>query len=507
MSSGTVSSTVVWLRDDLRLDDNPALTEAVALGNPVTVVYVLDEASDGVRPLGGAAKWWLHHSLAALADALAAAGSRLLLRRGQAAEVIQELAEETAAANLLWNRRYGEPERTIDARVKGWAADHGISATSFQANLMFEPWTVRTGSGGPYKVFTPFWRACLDRAEPRLPLEAPHRLPEAARRPGGELPDGDALEAWGLLPRQPDWSAGLARTWSPGEAGARSRLEDFLDGPAAKYGTGRDIPGIEGTSRLSPHLRFGEISPFRIWHALRERFPRQAPADVGIFRSELGWREFCWQLLYENPALATRNYRPEFDRFAWQRPSDDELDAWQQGHTGYPLVDAGMRQLWQTGWMHNRVRMAAASFLVKNLLAGWRLGEAWFWDTLVDADAASNPANWQWVAGSGADASPYFRIFNPVTQSKKFDSAGAYLREYIPELAALDGKAIHEPWKARGAAFGDPAPDYPEPIVGLPESRARALETYQRLKDGQQRIRPAEPRAAGCGTAGWAPGV
>jgi deoxyribodipyrimidine photo-lyase len=474
-----MSSTLLWLRDDLRLDDNPALTEAASLGDPLTVVYVLDEGSAGVRPLGGAAKWWLHRSLRELAAALEAAGSRLLLRRGRAADVIADLAGQTGATNLLWNRRYGGPERAIDSRVKSWAAEHGARAESFQASLMFEPWTVRTGAGGPYKVFTPFWKACLDGTEPRLPLDAPHRLPPPAPAVAGGLPAGDALESWGLLPRRPDWSAGLAGTWAPGEAGARRRLEDFLAGPASEYGTGRDRPGIEGTSRLSPHLRFGEISPFRIWHALRERFPHQAPADVRIFRSELGWREFCWQLLYENPSLATRNYRPEFDRFGWQTPSDAELAAWRQGRTGYPLVDAGMRQLWQTGWMHNRVRMAAASFLVKNLLADWRLGEAWFWDTLVDADAASNPANWQWVAGSGADASPYFRIFNPVTQSKKFDAEGRYLREYLPELSAVDGRTIHEPWKA-----GDAAPGYPEPIVGLPESRARALETYQQLKDG-----------------------
>ncbi|WP_140416681.1 cryptochrome/photolyase family protein, partial [Arthrobacter globiformis] len=249
--------------------------------------------------------------------------------------------------------------------------------------------------------------------------------------------------------------------------------------PVEDYAKGRDLPGVEGTSRLSPHLRFGEISPFRVWHSLRERFPRHAPADVGIFRSELGWREFCWHLLYENPNLATQNYRREFDHFAWQTPSDAELEAWQQGRTGYPLVDAGMRQLWQTGWMHNRVRMAAASFLVKNMLADWRVGEAWFWDTLVDADAANNPANWQWVAGSGADASPYFRIFNPVTQSKKFDAGGSYLRGYLPELADLDDRSVHEPWKNPAAA-----PGYPEPLVGLQESRERALETYQRLKDG-----------------------
>lgn len=479
MSSGSTSSTLVWLRDDLRLDDNPALAHAVSLGNPLTVIYVLDEASPGFRALGGAAKWWLHHSLTHLAADLEAAGSRLLLRRGSAAGIIRRLAGETGATALLWNRRYGGPERAVDAGVKSWAADQGISAASFQANLMFEPWTVRTGAGGPYKVFTPFWKACLDAPEPRLPLDAPESLPSPARDSAGHLPAGYDLAGWGLLPRRPDWSAGLATTWAPGESGAHRRLEDFLDGPADAYGTGRDVPGVEGTSRLSPHLRFGEISPFRIWHALRERFPQGGPADVGTFRSELGWREFCWQLLYENPQLATRNYRPEFDRFAWQTPSDAELEAWQQGRTGYPMVDAGMRQLRQTGWMHNRVRMAAASFLVKNLLADWRLGEAWFWDTLVDADAASNPANWQWVAGSGADASPYFRIFNPVTQSKKFDADGRYLRAYLPELAGLDGKMVHEPWKAEGAA-----PGYPAPVVGLPESRARALEAYRRLKDG-----------------------
>lgn len=474
-----MSSTLVWLRDDLRLDDNPALAEAASIGDPLTVVYVLDEVSPGVRPLGGATRWWLHHSLAALAKDLEAAGSRLLLRRGPAERTIRQLAGETGATRVLWNRRYGVPERAIDAALKDWAAEQQLTATSFQANLLFEPWTVRTGSGGPYKVFTPFWRACQDAPEPRLPLDAPDRLPAPAAGPDGGQPDSDALDGWGLLPRRPDWSAGLAAEWTPGEAGAQTRLEDFLDGPVAEYGTGRNVPGVEGTSRLSPHLRFGEVSPFRVWHALRDRFPQGAPADVGIFRAELGWREFCWQLLYENPQLASRNYRPEFDRFAWQPPSDAELQAWQQGRTGYPLVDAGMRQLWQTGWMHNRVRMAAASFLVKNLLADWRTGEAWFWDTLVDADAASNPANWQWVAGSGADASPYFRIFNPVTQSKKFDAAGRYLRAFIPELDGLTDKAVHEPWKADGAAAG-----YPEPIIGLPESRARALETYQRLKDG-----------------------
>lgn len=465
------SGSLVWLRDDLRLDDNPALAQAAGLGQPLTVLFVLDEESDGVRPLGGAARWWLHHSLAAMEASLEAAGSRLLLRRGPAAAVVPEVVAATGATHLLWNRRYGLPERTVDAAIKSWAAEHGIEAHSLQANLLFEPWTIRTGTGGPYKVFTAFWRACLATDGIREPLPAPSTLPAPPACAGDNLGD------WGLLPSSPDWSGGLAAEWTPGEDGARRRLEEFLAGPVEDYGTGRNLPGIAGTSRLSPHLRFGEVSPFRVWREIGRRFPRQVPADVGIFRSELGWREFCWHLLYTNPDLATRNYRADFDRFAWNRPDAAELKAWQQGRTGYPLVDAGMRQLWTTGWMHNRVRMAAASFLVKNLLADWRTGEAWFWDTLVDADAASNPANWQWVAGSGADASPYFRIFNPVTQSRKFDAAGTYLRTHLPELKHLDAKAIHEPWKAE-------APGYPAPLVDLPGSRQRALDAYQRLREG-----------------------
>lgn len=469
-------TSIVWLRDDLRLDDNPALIGAATLGLPLTVVYVLDEESEGIRPLGGATRWWLHHSLAALAAGLEAKGQRLILRRGPAEDVIQQLATETNARHLFWNRRYGLPERTVDANVKAWAGDNGIKASSYQANLLFEPWTVRTGAGGPYKVFTPFWRACLANGDVRDPLQAPHALPAPVEH--AAMPPRDDLKDWQLLPSSPDWSGGLAEAWEPGEEGARHRLGEFLDGPSEEYGTGRNIPGVEGTSRLSPHLRFGEVSPFRVWRQIRRRFPHEIPADVAIFRSELGWREFCWHLLYTNPDLATRNYRPDFDRFGWETPAIDELAAWQQGRTGYPFVDAGMRQLWQTGWMHNRVRMAAASFLVKNLLADWRIGEQWFWDTLVDADAASNPANWQWVAGSGADASPYYRIFNPVTQSKKFDAGGQYLRRYLPELAGLDAKAIHEPWKAGVELTG-----YPEPLVDLPESRERALAAYQRLKD------------------------
>ncbi|WP_411373759.1 cryptochrome/photolyase family protein [Arthrobacter sp. MPF02] len=473
----TGKTSLVWLRDDLRLDDNPALAEAAGLGLPLTVVYILEEESVGVRPLGGASRWWLHHFLATLSAALEARGSRLVLRREPSGDVIRKLATETNAGHIFWNRRYGLPERTIDAELKDWAGGNGIEASSFQANLLFEPWTIRTGAGGPYKVYSPFWRACLASGDIREPVDSPAALPAPAAS-GRGLPASDPLKSWQLLPSSPDWSGGLAATWEPGEEGALRRLEDFLDGPIEHYGAGRNIPGAEGSSRLSPHLRFSEVSPFRVWHGIRRRFPRNVPADVGTFRSELGWREFNWHLLYHNPDLATRNYRPAFDNFQWGRLSRQELAAWQQGRTGYPLVDAGMRQLWQTGWMHNRVRMAAASFLVKNLLMDWRIGEQWFWDTLVDADGANNPANWQWVAGSGADASPYYRIFNPVTQSRKFDPDGRYLRTFIPELEKLSGKEIHEPWTTE-------ADGYPEPLVDLAESRERALEAYRQLDDGQ----------------------
>lgn len=457
--------SIVWLRDDLRLDDNPALSAAVDHGGAACIVYILDEASPGIRSLGAAAKWWLHHSLESLSAAIERLGGRLILRRGPAAAVIAELVEETGADAVFWNRRYGHAERDVDAGIKAWAEECGVSASSFAANLLFEPWQITTGSGSPYKVFTPFWRACLDAPDPRQPLEAPRSL----RSPAAS---SDKLADWELPPQHPDWSGGLAGTWHPGEAGAVERVTAFLEEGLEGYARRREEPGVEGSSRLSPHLRFGEISPYRLWHELR-RAPQGD--DLRTFKSELGWREFCWQLLYFNPKLASVNYRPEFDAFPWA--GTEHLRDWQKGRTGYPLVDAGMRQLRETGWMHNRVRMAAASFLIKNLLIDWRVGEKWFWDTLVDADAANNPANWQWVAGSGADASPYFRIFNPVTQSKKFDPAGNYLRRYLPELAGLDDRTIHEPWKADGTAS-----DYPAPVVELGASRSRALDAYDQVK-------------------------
>ncbi|WP_434615004.1 cryptochrome/photolyase family protein [Arthrobacter sp. A5] len=467
-----MGTSLVWLRDDLRLVDNPALHAACGRGGKVAVVYILDEQSTGIRPLGGATKWWLHKSLAALDLSLKAIGSTLVLRRGKAFDVVGDLVSEMKVEGVFWNRRYGSAERAIDGQIKAALTNQGLEVASFHANLLFEPWEIKTGSGTPYKVFTPFWRACTDRSEPRHPLPASSFI-DAVHA------DSDVLSSWSLLPK-PDWAAGLSAEWAPGEDGAERRLAEFCDRGGAGYAVDRDKPAVEATSRLSPHLRFGEISPFRIWHAIRS-VQGGAAEDLAVFRTELGWREFCWQLLYFHPHLAAVNYRRKFDAFQWQTPSPGELAAWQQGRTGYPLVDAGMRQLWQTGWMHNRIRMVVASFLVKNLLVDWRVGEQWFWDTLVDADAANNPANWQWVAGSGADAAPYFRVFNPITQSRKFDPDGAYLRQFVAELAGLGPKAIHEPWKGPHSQDGNKK--YPPPIVELAPSRERALDAYAALED------------------------
>jgi len=440
--------TIVWLRDDLRVSDNPALVAAVDRGAPVVVVYLLDDESPQVRPLGAATRWWLHSSLDALGSSISSLGGSLVLRSGAAAEAIPQLIAETGADAIYWNRRYGAA-REIDAGLKSSLREQGLDVQSFQANLLFEPWTVTTGEGNPYRVFTPFWRACLERGVSRPPLAAPTRIQ-------GMDVAGDSLADWQLLPTRPDWSGGLRETWVPGEAAAHDRLDTFIDGILDDYHR-RDEPGIESTSGLSPHLRFGEISPFQVYDAVRKsRHPNAAK-----FLSEIGWREFNWSILYSFPELHTRNYRSAFDAFPWQEPDPAELDAWKSGHTGIPLVDAGMRELWHSGSMHNRVRMVVASFLIKNLLIDWRIGEAWFWDTLVDADEASNPGNWQWVAGSGADAAPYFRVFNPVLQADKFDKNRRYIRRWVPEFES---------------------PEYPQPIVDLAQSRKDALSAYEAVK-------------------------
>ncbi|WP_018181734.1 cryptochrome/photolyase family protein [Kaistia granuli] len=469
--------TLVWLRDDLRLGDNPALSAAVADATSIVIIYVLDEMSEGIRPLGAAAKWWLHHSLAALDRDLSAFGHSLVLRRGPAAEVIPALAEAIGADRVTWNRRYGAGERAADTAIKSELKQKGVRVDSFQANLLCEPWTVQTQSGQPFRVFTPFWKACRTHLPPRLPLPRPEALPAPI--------DGvasDALASWRLLPSQPDWAGGLREAWTPGEAGATARFEAFRSERLLRYARQRDEPAAEASSRLSPHLRFGEISPFQLWHGLSQPHSTDDAdtANLDKFLSEIGWREFSWHLLYHQPDLATRNFQPRFDAFPWPAVDQNALTAWRRGRTGFPIIDAGMRELWRTGWMHNRVRMIVASFLVKNLLIDWRVGEAWFWDTLVDADAANNPASWQWVAGSGADAAPYFRIFNPLLQSEKFDPGGAYIRTHVPELARLDAKSIHNPAKAGGVA------GYPDPIVDLGVTRERALRAFSRLRNDDE---------------------
>jgi deoxyribodipyrimidine photo-lyase len=464
---------LVWLRDDLRLADNPALHAAGESGRPVAVLFLLDEESPGLRPYGGAQRWWLHHTLAALARSLEEIGGRLILRRGPAATLVPALAAEIAASAVHWNRRYG-PASSVDLAVEAALARGGIAARTFKASLLFEPDEIRNKSGEPFRVFTAFWRAALAAPEPRAPLPAPSRL-----SPLPHSPASDPLAAWSLPPAAPDWAAGFRDHWVPGEAGAASQLRAFAADGLAGYADRRDRPALAATSRLSPHLRFGEVSPFQVWDRLRRLPPSE---DSGKFRSELGWREFAWHLLDAFPDLATRNFKPDFDRFPWRAPDPAALAAWRRGQTGYPIVDAGMRQLWQTGWMHNRVRMIVASFLTKHLLVDWRVGEAWFWDTLLDADPASNPFGWQWVAGSGADAQPYFRIFNPVLQGEKFDPDGAYVRRFVPELAALPDRFIHRPFDASplelAAAGLHLGTDYPAPIVDHAAARAGALAAF-----------------------------
>ena len=451
--------SIVWFRDDLRIADHPALHAAAEHGAPVVAVYVLDERSPGIRPLGGAARWWLHGSLTALSESLARLGVPLVLRRGAAASIITELAESVGAGAVLWNRRYGGAERAVDTQIKADLRAAGVLAHSFAGSLLFEPWTITTGAGGSYSVFTPFWRACNSGPPPREPYPAPESLPGYM----GELASDD-LSSWSLLPTRPDWAVGLRAAWIPGEVAAHESLEKFLRDTLPRYATERDAPAEDATSRLSPHLRWGEISPYQVWQAT-QRVQRTATGNAAVsgirFLTELGWREFAWHVLFHTPDLATSNLRRDYDAFPWPPPDERALAAWQQGRTGFALVDAGMRELWRTGSMHNRVRMVTASFLIKNLLIDWRQGEQWFWETLVDADSASNPFGWQWVAGSGADAAPYFRVFNPELQAKKFDPNEAYIRLNIAEWAT---------------------DAYPAPIVDLGETRRAALAAYAAIK-------------------------
>lgn len=476
-SSATRFPVIVLFRHDLRISDNRALYAAANTGKPVIPVFIWDEGNtEASRPVGGARQWWLHHSLAALSASLGVLGANLVLKRGATQTIVDRLLDDTGADMVLWNRRYDPPGVRTDTSLKSELSRRGISAESFDGHLLHEPFLFKTGTGGFYRVYSPFWRALTAGPEPRDPVPAPRTL-----EPYHESMGSECLNDWALLPEKPDWANDFAKDWTPGENGAQEKLAAFLGGAISGYDHDRDKPAIEATSRLSPHLAHGEITPFQIWHALKSPSLAREGKDVDKFRREIGWREFSYHLLFNNPALATKNYNASFDGFAWQNKADD-LKAWQQGRTGYPIVDAGMRQLWKTGWMHNRVRMITASFLIKHLRIEWRKGEAWFWDTLVDADPASNAASWQWVAGSGADAAPYFRIFNPMLQGAKFDSSGAYVREFVPELKNLSDKYLHAPWlapenilNAAGVVLGQ---NYPHPIVDHQAARQQALVAY-----------------------------
>jgi deoxyribodipyrimidine photo-lyase len=494
MASQSVSPSspcIVWFRDDLRLSDHPALHAAArthaGTGAPVICLYVFDEPGPAdmrplARPLGGAARWWLAQSLRALQGRLQSIGSSLVLRQGAAAGIIARLAQQTGARAVRWNEIAQAPYQAQADQVAAALEAIGVASQSFPGDLLVTPVHLRNKEGRGLRVFTPFWKRVQALGDPPKPLPAPKSL--------GPAPDlaSDRLEDWGLEPSHPDWAGGLRETWNPGETSAQARLGEFLKSHVAGYSGDRDRPDRAGTSGLSPHLRFGEISPRQIWHAARFAAAERhvLSGDIDKFLSEVGWREFCRHLLFDVPDLATRNLQSAFDAFPWKH-DDTALAAWQRGRTGYPIVDAGMRQLWHTGVMHNRVRMVAASFLVKHLLIDWREGEKWFWDTLVDADAGSNPANWQWVAGSGADAAPYFRVFNPILQGEKFDPDGAYVRRWVPELGALPDRLIHQPWSAAPLELASAGVElgrtYPRPIIVHKVGRERALAAYAKVRN------------------------
>lgn len=471
-------TTIVWFRQDLRLQDHPALIAAVGRGGAVVPVYVWAPEEEGGWPPGAGSRWWLRRSLSSLDRDLRARGMRLIVRSGPSLVALREIVAATRADAVLWSRRYEPAALARDAKVKRALLGDGILAESFNSSLLFEPWMVLNRAGRPFQVFTPFYRSCLAQGPPAPPARAPQRLLPPQRWP-------DSLDVDDLrLEMDVDSAAGLKDAWTPGEAGAERALRRFLTESLIGYPGRRDRPGEPGTSRLSAHLHFGEIGPRQIWEAVEAR--AAAMTDPGAYRAaeaylrQLVWREFANHILFHFPHTIDRPLREEFARFPWRRNAR-ELRAWQAGRTGFPIVDAGMRELRRTGWMHNRTRMIAASFLVKDLLASWTVGARWFWDSLVDADLANNTLGWQWTAGCGADAAPYFRVFNPVIQGKKFDPRGDYVRANLPELHDADAQWIHAPWEGPGSASRID-PGYPPPIVDHAISRARALAAHASLR-------------------------
>ena len=471
----TEKIAIHWFRQDLRLSDNPALARA-SKHKRILPIYILDDENAGEHAMGGASRWWLHHSLNALGRSL---DGKLSVYRGNPQYILDDILARFDVEAVYWNRCY-EPWRiSRDREIEKHLKTKGIAVHTFNGSLLWEPWDVQKGDGTPYKVFTPFYhKGCLKAEAPRPPLSKPEGANYLLDQ------GGTGMDALGLLPGI-NWDSQLESHWTIGEEGAHHRLEAFIDEGLSSYKDGRDIPAKPHVSRLSPHLHFGEISPNRLWHAVRGMGDNNY---IDKFCSELGWREFSYSLLHYNPELPRKNLQSKFDAFPWAENAE-YLRAWQKGRTGVPMVDAGMRELWQTGYMHNRARMIVGSFLVKNLRLHWRHGERWFWDTLVDADLANNSAGWQWIAGCGADAAPYFRIFNPVTQGQKFDPDGIYVRKYVPEIAALPDKYLFNPWEAPGLVLKEagiePGTTYPKPVVNLKRSREAALEAFQSLKQAE----------------------
>ena len=473
MTQGRKAASIVWFRQDLRVADHVALTSAIEAGGPVVPVYILDDESAGEWLMGGAARWWLQQSLASLAASLEALGAPLVLRRGRARDVLPALMAETGATTVHAGRMHEPWARTVEAEIERTAP--GVLHLH-RTSTLFELDGIKTKTGGIYGVYTPFARTLRERGDPPPALPAPKRI-------DGLKAHSDRLDDWHLVPTRPDRAGGFSETWAPGEAAAADRLKAFVAKTVHGYDIGRNIPGQPGTSMLSAHLHWGELSPVQVWTAAAAAASaRQTRDGLDVYLSELLWREFAAYLLFHNPHLPEQPLRPRFANLPARR-APAELRAWHCGQTGIPIVDAGMRQLWHIGWMHNRVRMIAASFLVKHLLMPWRSGEDWFWDTLVDADLASNAAGWQWITGCGIDSQPFFRVFNPVSQGEKFDPDGAYVRAWVPELARLPAKFLHAPWtapaeilRAAGVRLGH---DYPKPIVDLAEGRQRALTAYR----------------------------
>ncbi|MFU8838393.1 MAG: cryptochrome/photolyase family protein [Thiohalomonadaceae bacterium] len=480
-----MSLALLWFRRDLRLHDNPALLAALAAHRQLVLVYIHDPDAEAPWQAGAASRWWLHHSLAALDKSLAQRGARLILRQGDSQSVLQTLIKECGATHIYWNRLYEPACIPRDSAIKIALQAQGIQVSSHNSALLFEPWQVVKPDSTPYRVFTPFWKTCQRLGLERQLQAAPEQIPSL------DGPDSLPLDALQLQPRLA-WADGFTHSWTPGEDGALQAMELFMDTALSHYAEGRDRPAQPGTARLSPHLHFGEISPARLVQAVMQTpLPSGHLADAETWLRELGWREFAHYLLYHFPETATQPFDPRFTDFRWEHDPQG-LQAWQRGQTGFPIIDAGMRELWHTGWMHNRVRMIVASLLSKNLLIPWQAGAAWFWDTLLDADLAANTLGWQWTAGCGADAAPWFRIFNPVLQGQKFDPQGTYVRRWVPELAALPNKHLHQPWRlsaaelvAYGLKLGE---DYPSPIVDLSASRQRALARFDAIKQGTKSI-------------------